>query len=193
MKLIVGLGNPGEKYNNTRHNVGFMFIDMYSNMKKCISFKEKFKGLYTTFTENGENIILFKPLTYMNLSGEAILEISNYYHIDHKDILVVYDDKDIPFACLRLREKGNPGSHNGMKNISQLLGGNDFPRIRVGIGTPKPESDMISFVLSKFDTNELKELKTTFENASSACDYFIKNDFNMAMNKYNFRKNSNEW
>ena len=189
MKLIVGLGNPGAKYENTRHNIGFMFIEKYFKIKNCDNFKAKFKGEYTSFIENGETIILFKPLTYMNLSGEAIQAISSFYHIDHKDILVIYDDKDIPFASLRLREKGNPGSHNGMKNISLMLSDINFPRIRVGIGSPTSNADMINFVLSKFSKDELIALDNTFDNVAKACDLFIKNDFNKAMNNYNTRKN----
>jgi PTH1 family peptidyl-tRNA hydrolase len=142
------------------------------------------------FNEAGENIILFKPHTYMNLSGQAIIEIANYYHIEHKDILVVYDDKDIPFAALRLREKGNAGSHNGMKSIIQHLSDTTFPRIRVGMGTPINGQDMVDFVLSKFTEDELKALDESFNNVAKACDLFIKNDFNKAMNNYNFRKNS---
>lgn len=188
MKLIVGLGNPGSKYECTRHNVGFMFIDMYSNAKNCLSFKEKFHGLYTTFSINDEKVILFKPLTYMNLSGTAIVEISNYFNIDHKDILVVYDDKDIPFASLRLREKGNPGSHNGMKNITEMLNDTNFYRIRVGIGKPTEGMDMVNFVLAKFGSEEIKQLNETFVQVANACDCFIKNNFNLAMNKYNLRK-----
>lgn len=188
MKLIVGLGNPGSKYDKTRHNVGFMFIDKYCKIKKCDSFKAKFKGEYVSFTQNDENVILFRPLTYMNLSGEAILEISSFYKIDHKDILVIYDDKDIPFASLRLREKGNPGSHNGMKNITALLHDTNFPRLRIGIGAPESNADMIDFVLSKFSKSEQEELDKTFDNVAKACDLFIANDFNKAMNYYNTRK-----
>lgn len=190
MKLIVGLGNPGIKYAKTRHNIGFMFIDKYAQIKNCDCFKAKFKGEYVMFNEAGENVILFKPHTYMNLSGQAIIEIANYYHIEHKDILVVYDDKDIPFAALRLREKGNAGSHNGMKSIIQHLSDTTFPRIRVGMGTPINGQDMVDFVLSKFTDEELKALDESFNNVAKACDLFIKNDFNKAMNNYNFRKNS---
>ncbi len=189
MKLIVGLGNPGSKYSHTRHNIGFMFIDQYAKYKNCNHFKEGFQGMYATFTENNEVIFLFKPLTFMNLSGNAVREISNYYHIDMKDILVVYDDKDIPFASLRLREKGNPGSHNGMKNITLLLNSIDFPRIRVGIGTPSNDMNMVDFVLSKFNEDEMTKLNDSFKNVMKACDEFIANRFTLAMNQFNVRKN----
>lgn len=190
MKLIIGLGNPGNKYHNTRHNVGFMFIDQYAKHKNCDSFKEGFQGLYTTFMENNEMIFLFKPCTYMNLSGNAVFEICHYYHINLKDILVIYDDKDIPFASLRLREKGNPGSHNGMKNITLMLNSINFARIRVGIGQPNHEMSMVDFVLSKFHRDELVELNESFKKIMVACDDFIFNCFPLAMNKFNVRKNS---
>ena len=111
MKLIVGLGNPGIKYANTRHNIGFMFMDKYFAKKNISESKEKFNGLIATFKHKGENVILLKPLTYMNLSGEAVSKIAKYYNIEAKDVLVIYDDLDLPFASLRLREKGNPGTH----------------------------------------------------------------------------------
>ena len=170
MKLIVGLGNPGIKYAKTRHNIGFLFIDKYAQIKKCDCFRSKFNCEYAMFDENGEKIILFKPHTYMNLSGIAIKEISSYFHIETKDILVVYDDKDIPFAALRLREKGNAGSHNGMKNIIELLQDNVFPRIRVGMGTPVEGQDMVSFVLSKFSQDEIKALNVW---KNSSCVAFL--------------------
>lgn len=188
MKLIVGLGNPGKEYENTRHNIGFMFIDYYVQLKKCDSFKKKFKGEYTTFTQNDEKVILCKPLTYMNLSGEAIIELLHFFKIQLNDLVVIYDDKDIEFATLRLREKGNPGSHNGMKNITLHLNSNEFKRIRVGIGQPKNGMNMIDFVLSKFNENECLKLNQTFEKVGKACDDFINNKFNIAMNKYNIKE-----
>ena len=188
MKLIVGLGNPGNKYDKTRHNVGFMFIDHYAKEKKCMDYKEKFHGLLTSFFAGEEQVYLFKPLTYMNLSGQAILEISQYYHIPHQDILVVYDDKDLPFASLRLRVKGNPGSHNGMKNITMLLNDTSFYRIRVGIGCPSNGMDMVDFVLSKFNKEEIELLNKSFVDVAKSCDLFISNKFDLAMNRYNVRK-----
>ena len=191
MKLVVGLGNPGKKYQYTRHNVGFMFIDKYAKIKDCVSFKCKFEGEYTTFKHNDEDIILFRPLTYMNLSGTAIRQIVDYYKINLEDILVIYDDKDIPFAKTRLRVKGNPGSHNGMKDITLKLQSNEFKRIRVGIGSPESMDDMINFVLSPFNEEQLKELDVTFNDIADAVDLFIDNKFDIAMNKYNFRQNKN--
>ena len=188
MKLIVGLGNPGAKYENTRHNIGFEFLKTYCKLKNCFDFKAGFKGEYASFIQNGEKVILFKPLTYMNLSGEAIKDIVTYYNINLDDILVIYDDKDIPFAALRLRVKGNPGSHNGLKNITMLLNDTNFKRIRVGIGRPENNKDMIDFVLSKFNQEETQKLQETFKDIAACCDLFIDNNFEMAMNRYNFHK-----
>ena len=187
MKLIVGLGNPGIKYANTRHNIGFMFMDKYFAKKNISESKEKFNGLIATFKHKGENVILLNPLTYMNLSGEAVSKIAKYYNIEAKDVLVIYDDLDLPFASLRLREKGNPGTHNGMKSITNLIG-NDFYRIRVGIGKNENYADLADYVLSKFNAEELATLDKVFDDVCSCCDLFIDDKFNMAMNKYN-RKN----
>ena len=133
-------------------------------------------------------MFLFKPLTYMNLSGVAVNEIAKFYNIEAKDILVIYDDLDLPFAALRLREKGNPGTHNGMKSITNYIG-TDFHRIRVGIGKNENYADLADYVLSKFNTEELSTLDKVFDDICSCCDLFIDDKFNMAMNKYNSRKN----
>jgi len=190
MKLIVGLGNPGKKYEHSRHNIGFMFTKKYASLHNVTSFNAKFLGEVGSFIENGEQILIFRPLTYMNLSGTAIKEVMDFYKLDLSDLVVVYDDKDIPFAKLRLREKGNPGAHNGMKNITECLGNQtNFARIRVGIGHPEHNSDMINFVLSDFSKDELATLDKSFDDVAASCDLFIKGKFNDAMNKYNFKKN----
>lgn len=187
MKLIIGLGNPGEQYTNTRHNVGFMFIDFYANKNSCDKYKVKFDGLLTDFIYKNEKILLFKPLKFMNLSGIPISEIVNFYNIDLKDIIVIYDDMDLEFAHLRLREKGNPGSHNGMKNIVLNLHSNEFKRIRVGIGRPQFAS-FVDYVLSSFSKSELETLNNKFLDVAKACDLFIDNKFLIAMNQFNTGK-----
>ncbi len=186
MKLIVGLGNPGQQYQYTRHNIGFMFIDFYAKHKNSLEFKKKFNGEYTQLNLNQEKVILFKPMTYMNLSGEAIQEIMHFFHILPQDLLVIYDDLDLPFASLRLRKKGNAGGHNGMKNILLHLHTNEFDRIRVGIG--KPTGNQIDFVLSSFSKSELESLNHTFEKMIEAVDLFSMNQFDLAMNKLNGEK-----
>lgn len=184
MKLIVGLGNPSTKYQNTKHNVGFMFADFLAREKKCSIFKGKFNGEYTTYSHNNEQVIIFKPLLYMNLSGLPLIEIVNYYHIKPQDILVIYDDMDIPFNHLRLRMKGNAGGHNGMKSIIEHLHSNEFCRIRVGIDRPI-EDNTIDYVLSKFGKKEIQALENSFQQMVDAVDLFVENKFVLAMNKYN--------
>lgn len=181
MKLIVGLGNPDLKYKNTRHNIGFMALDYYAKEKRY-SFKKKkeFKGeVYLS-----KDFILLKPLTYMNLSGESVQAVSNFYKISPEDILVISDDFNIPFLKLRLRNKGSAGGHNGLKSIISQVGSEDFKRIRVGLGSP--EYDTIDFVLSKFSIEDIKQMDVTFEKIKEAIDLFIEDKpFDIIMNKYN--------
>lgn len=184
MKLIVGLGNPGLQYQYTRHNIGFMFLDYYAHLKNCTTSKLKFRGEYCEFTENEEKVILFKPLTYMNHSGEAIIQIVQFFHIPLENVIVIYDDMDLEFARLRLREKGNAGSHNGLKNIVLHLQSTSFKRVRVGIGRPEQISFM-DYVLSKFSQKELEVLQEVFKDVSTAIDLFIQNKFLLAMNQFN--------
>ncbi len=181
MKLIVGLGNPDLKYKNTRHNVGFMVLDNYAESKRY-SFKTKkeFKGdLYID-----KDFILLKPLTYMNLSGESVRAVVNFYKIDIDDILIISDDFNIPFLKIRLRNKGSAGGHNGLKSIISNLGSENFKRLRFGLG--QPEYDTIDYVLSKFSKDELKKMKESFVKTDEIIDMFIKGEsFDLIMNRYN--------
>lgn len=186
MKLIVGLGNPGQEYQNTRHNVGFMFLDYYASVKQLDHFKEKFNGAFCQTTLNHEKVILFKPYSYMNLSGEPIVEVMQYFHISLADLLVVYDDMDLPFCSLRLRMKGNAGGHNGMKNILLKLNSNEFSRIRIGIDRPK-DGKQIDYVLSSFSKEDIFNLQNVFKKVAAAVDEFIVNNFAHAMNLYNVK------
>ena len=190
MKLIVGLGNPGLKYKNTRHNVGFMALSAYTEAKSLDGYSAKFEGEYLKFKHGEEDVILFKPLTYMNLSGIAVSQIINYFKIDLKDVLVIYDDKDLPFATLRLRNKGHAGTHNGMKNIIEQLNSIEFKRLRIGLGSPKDDQGMIDFVLEKFSKEELEVLKKCFEKTNKVIDYFIEGKFEIAMNEFNHEANN---
>ena len=155
MKLIVGLGNFGKEYQNTRHNIGFMALDYYAKKNNFSIDKKKFKGLYTEISINGEKILLVKPQTYMNLSGECMRDFISYFHIDIKDILVIYDDMDLDVGVLRLREKGSAGGHNGIKNIIQNIKSNEFKRVRVGI-SKDINRNTIDYVLGKFSEEEKK-------------------------------------
>lgn len=159
MKIIVGLGNPGKKYDSTRHNIGWMFVDYLAKGYNTTITKTLCDSLVGETTINGEKIILVKPTTFMNLSGNAVGKIKNWYKVEDKDILIVFDDIDIPFGTVRYRIKGSGGSHNGMKNIVQMLATEDIPRLRIGLGGLKREKqNIIDFVLKKFAKDELDKL-----------------------------------
>ena len=155
MKIIVGLGNPGKKYDSTRHNIGWMFIDYLAKANNIEVTKSQCDSLVGETMINGEKIILVKPTTFMNLSGNAVVKIKNWYKVDNSDILIVFDDVDIPFGTVRYRVKGSGGSHNGMKNIVQMLSTEQVARLRIGLGGLKRErQNMIDFVLQKFSKDE---------------------------------------
>ncbi len=184
MKLIVGLGNPEKRYENTKHNTGFKAIDMLADKLNVELTTKSFNALIAKVSCNGETVILMKPLTYMNNSGEAVGAAVRYYHIDpEKDVLVVYDDMDLPVGKLRLREKGSSGGHNGVKSIIAHLNTQNFKRIRIGIG--KGQHDTIDYVLSPFGKEEAKLWQEAIKQASEACYQFIDTPFQMIMEKYN--------
>lgn len=176
MKLIVGLGNPGKEYENTKHNVGFLFLEYLEKKHNFKITTKKFNSLITEVYLNNNKIIIAKPQTYMNLSGQTVAKIREYYKIENKDIIVIFDDLDIPFGEIRYKEKGSGGTHNGMKNIVQCLNTKDFPRIKIGIGGIKPErQDLKDFVLSNFTSRQKEELETQFEKAYEKLLLFIDN------------------
>lgn len=182
MKLIVGLGNPGLKYRKTKHNVGFLCIDHYvkqNNLK--LKNDNKFKGEWLKLG----NLILLKPHTFMNLSGQSIQSAISFFDIDPEDVLVIYDDLSLPFNKIRLREKGSAGGHNGIKSIIQHLKTEDFKRIKIGIDA-NPLIDTKDYVLGKFSKTEFKELETSYSTVSNIIDDFAANKpFTNIMNKYN--------
>ena len=185
MYLIVGLGNPEEEYSNTRHNMGFDTINKIAKEYNIEINKNKFKGKYGSGTIDGKKVILLKPQTYMNLSGESIIELINFYKIDMNKIIIIYDDIDIEPSNIKIRKKGSSGGHNGMKSIINLLGTNVFTRIRVGIGCPKHKNDMINYVIGKVPEEELKTLSEGTTKAKNAAIEIIKNGVDIAMNKFN--------
>lgn len=186
MYLIVGLGNPGEKYTFTRHNAGFLSID-YMSQKHNIDVKKiKHKAVIGEGIIAGERVILAKPQTYMNLSGESISEIVSWYKIPNENIIVIYDDISMPTGSIRIREKGSAGGHNGMKSIIQHLSTDVFPRLKIGINAKPDEYDLADYVLGKFTPDEQKILFDTFEKVNEAVKEFISKDIKSAMNKYNF-------
>lgn len=184
MKVIVGLGNPGDKYKGTRHNIGFDIVDYVAEKLQIPLNESKFQAIYGSAIIDGEKIFLLKPLTFMNLSGEAVRPFLDYYKIDVGQMVVIYDDLDLPVGKIRLRLKGGHGGHNGIKSIINQLGTNEFKRIRVGIDRPQHEP-VVNYVLGKFRDEEKEELALAIEKAAEACKYWINHDFIEVMNKYN--------
>lgn len=185
MKLVVGLGNPGKKYDRTRHNVGFEVIDKCQERLKIELNQSKFKGAFGFTRVGSEKVFLLKPLTYMNLSGEAIAPLMNYFKIDKEDLLVVYDDLDLPPGKIRLRQKGSHGGHNGIRSIIQQLGTDQFNRIRIGIGRPDPGIAVPDYVLGSFAPNDRQNIDESVERASKAVEAWVEKDFLKVMNDFN--------
>ena len=188
MKLIVGLGNPGKEYINTRHNVGFRFLDAYLN--HCgfdNSWTSKFDGLYKQINYNGTKVILLKPQTYMNLSGNSVRKTIDYFNIDISDIIVISDDLDLNIGNFKLRENGSSGGHNGLKDIENKIGSNQYKRLKIGISNNKA-LDTKDYVLGNFNNEENKILDDLFKLLFNVLDDYFITDFSDLMNKYN-RKN----
>ncbi|GGM36706.1 peptidyl-tRNA hydrolase [Paraliobacillus quinghaiensis] len=185
MKCIVGLGNPGRKYRKTRHNIGFMVIDEIARRNEWDLNKKKFNGHYTMETVNQEKIILLEPQTYMNLSGESLKPLMDYYELEEKDIVVVYDDLDLPTGKIRLRQKGGHGGHNGIKSIIEHLGTKDFNRLRVGVDRPIAGMSVVDHVLGKFNKEQALMVKDSIEKAADACESWMKKPFHEVMNEFN--------
>lgn len=189
MKLIVGLGNPGTKYAGTRHNVGFSVIVGLADKYNIELSEKKHKAIYGRGMIEGEKVILAMPQTFMNLSGESVRELVDYYKCDPSDVIVAYDDIDLAVGKLRIREKGSAGGHNGMKSIIKHLGGDTFPRIRVGIGGEKhPGQDLADYVLGHFKDDEKELLSDALDKAEKAAELFAQDEFSEAMNKYSVGK-----
>ena len=185
MYLIVGLGNPEEEYAKTRHNMGFDAINKLSQKYNIDVNKKKFKGLYGTGLIEGKKVILLKPQTYMNSSGDSIIEVMDYYGIETHELIVIYDDMDIEKGIMKIRKKGGPGSHNGMKSVVENLQTTDFARIRIGIGRPEHSNDKINFVIGKIPEEEQKILETGVQKAAEAIPVIITDGIDNAMNKCN--------
>ncbi len=185
MYLIIGLGNPEEKYAKTRHNMGFDTINKIAKKYKIEMNRTKFKSMYGIGNIENNKVILVKPQTYMNLSGEAVREFVNFYKPEKERLIIIYDDMDIKKGIIKIRKKGGPGNHNGMKSIIQELGNIDFPRIRIGIGTPEYKNDIINYVIGNIPEEEYAILQTGVEKAELAVEEIIKNGIDTAMNKYN--------
>ena len=186
MYLIVGLGNPGKEYAGTRHNVGFDAIDFLAYKNDVKLNKLKFNAVFGEYNINGEKVLLFKPVTYMNLSGNAVIEAVRFYKIPVENIIVIYDDIDISLGSLRIRPHGSSGTHNGMKSLIYQLQSDKFMRIRIGIGKSKnPNLSLADYVLQKFDSDERTTVNETIQNAGLAAEDIIRSGLNHAMENYN--------
>ena len=188
MYIIVGLGNPGKQYENTRHNMGFLAVDLLAEKYNIDVNKIKFKSLVGEGRIAGQKVLLVKPQTYMNLSGEAVRQAMDFYKIDPEELIVIYDDIDIPTGTFRIRKKGSPGTHNGMRNIFQHIQTNDFPRIRVGIGSGKKDN-LAGYVTGGISKSEQEILADVLKNSADAAACIIEKGIDKAMNEYNVRPN----
>ncbi|SCG84234.1 peptidyl-tRNA hydrolase, PTH1 family [Proteiniborus sp. DW1] len=185
MYAVIGLGNPGTKYKGTRHNVGFDTIDCLAQRNNTKITKIKFKSLYGETQIGNEKVLLVKPQTYMNRSGESVLEISKFYKLPIENIIVIVDDVDIKFGSLRIRAKGSAGTHNGLKSIIYLLQSENFPRVKIGVGKPNEHQDLADFVLSGFSKEHRVIIDNTVEQAAKAVEKIITSGISAAMNEFN--------
>ena len=185
MIAVVGLGNPGREYRDTRHNIGFKTIDLLAHRNNIKINKIKFKSLYGEGFINGEKVLFVKPQTYMNNSGIAVMELLNFYKIPIENLIVIVDDVDIEFASIRIRKKGSGGTHNGLKSIIYHLQADNFPRVKIGIGKKRDQEDLADFVLAKFSREEVEEIAIAVDNAVLAVESIVKDGIDTAMNKFN--------
>ena len=185
MYIIVGLGNPENEYSNTRHNMGFDTINKIAKQYNIEISKTNFKGKYGTGTIENEKVILLKPQTYMNLSGESVKEILKFYKLSTDNLIIIYDDIDIEAGIIKLRKTGGPGTHNGMKSVINEIQTEKFPRVRIGIGRPEYKGDLINYVIGKIPEQEIQVLDKSTTLAKDAVIEIIKNGIDKAMNKFN--------
>ena len=183
--LIVGLGNPGQKYEHTRHNMGFLTVDLLAEKLGVKLNKVKFKAAYNIVKFAGCKCLVMKPQTYMNLSGEAVREAAQFYKIPAERVLVIYDDVSLPVGKLRVRPSGSAGGHNGIKNIIAHLGTQEFPRVKIGVAAPGEEGDMVDWVIGVPSQAERKILAESFERAIEAAECIISDGCQKAMNRFN--------
>lgn len=188
MKIIAGLGNPTKEYEGTRHNIGFSVIDKLADKYNISMSEKKHKAICGKGMIEGEKVILLKPQTYMNLSGESVADAVNFYKVDpEEDVIIIYDDIDLDVGKLRIRAKGSAGGHNGMKNIIAHLGTQVFPRIRVGVGAKPKDWDLADYVLGRFPKEELPEIEAGRETACEAVKIIVSQGVEAAMNRINGR------
>ena len=186
MYLIVGLGNPGREYDKTRHNAGFDTLDVLADMLNTSVEEKKFKGLYGRGLIGGEKVILLKPQTFMNLSGQAVTEAMRFYKLPAEKVIVIFDDISLEPGKLRIRRKGSDGGHNGIKNIIYLSGKDTFPRIKMGVGKkPRPDYNLADWVLSRFTQQEQQAMEEAAKRAAQAAELMVQGKIDQAMNQFN--------
>ena len=184
--LIVGLGNPDKKYENTRHNCGWLALDYIADKRGCRVNKIKYKSFVGECTISGKRVMLMKPTTYMNNSGQAVTEAMRFYKLPPENVIVIFDDVSLDVGKMRIRQKGSDGGQKGMRSIIYLSGQDTFPRIKIGIGAkPNPQWELADWVLSRFSKDEMQTLETMFDNANEAVELMIDGRIDRAMNLYN--------
>lgn len=189
MYVIAGLGNPGKKYEQTRHNMGFITIDRLAEKHDIKTDRLKFKALVGEGRIAGQKVVLVKPQTYMNLSGQSLREVMNFYKLEPKQLIVIYDDIDIELGALRIRKFGSAGTHNGMRSVVSELKSDCFPRVRIGIGGQK-KGELVDFVIGGFSKEEVPVLEETVDTAVCALECMVEQGIDLAMNRYNTKKRS---
>lgn len=184
MYLIVGLGNPGKEYETTKHNAGYIAIDYIADQLNETINKEKFNGMYCKTNINGEQVILLKPITYMNLSGNSVVQFLNYFDIPVSNLIVIFDDIDIPMGKIRIKKSGSAGTHNGMRSVVNCIGSTEFPRIKIGIDKGQ-DVNLIDYVLSNYTKDELENLELVCKDIYDSINDILSGKIDIAMNKYN--------
>ena len=190
MYIIAGLGNPGGEYKTTRHNAGFCVIDALADRYNISVTEKKHKALCGKGLIEGQKVILAKPQTFMNLSGESIRSLLDFYKVTADELIIIYDDISLPPGQLRIRKRGSAGGHNGIKNIIAHLGGQEFPRIRVGVGEKPKEMDLAAYVLSRFSAGEQEIMQDAYQAAAAAAAAMMNDGIDSAMNQFNSKKES---
>ena len=185
MKLVVGLGNPGKQYEATKHNIGFMVIDAIADSVPHTPWKEEQRAEVCSITVDGEKVLLVKPQTFMNASGECVEKFAKFYKIEAKDIITIFDDIDIETGTMKIRKKGGAGTHNGMKSMVKELNTTDFPRVRVGTGKQEKIADLVDYVIGRVNDEEYKKLEIGVEKAEVAVEEILKIGIDNAMNRLN--------
>ena len=192
MKIIVGLGNPGISYRMTRHNIGFLAVDRLAKVNRTLIRTKRFKSLFGTDRIDSEQVVFVKPLTFMNRSGEAVRGVADFFHLTAEDLIVIHDDLDLPFGRLRFKQRGGDGGHQGVRSIIERMGGNNFLRLKIGIGRPPQGMDPADYVLETFDKDEQSRLDRMLDHAAEAVRVMLLEGLEKAMNRFQKKKNSEE-